>query len=141
MILPRFSEENFQKNVELADKIKAITEKPEYKAKGATPSQVALAWILAESQNCKSQSLVGNSNGEFGLVLTHFCPPDIPIPGCRSVERVEENAAAAELELSPEDVKTIRQLVEQADVRGPRYSSLSAVEGNCIPLSEWKGEV
>ena len=46
--LPRFSEENFPKNVILADNIKVIANR--YKA---TPSQIALAWILAESPNCE----------------------------------------------------------------------------------------
>lgn len=45
--LPRFSEENFPKNVTLADKIKTIADKY-----SATPSQIALAWILAEDENC-----------------------------------------------------------------------------------------
>lgn len=48
MNLPRFSAENFHKNVELTDSIKAIADK--YKS---TPSQVTLAWILAESPNCE----------------------------------------------------------------------------------------
>lgn len=47
MGLPRFSEENFPKNLTLAEKIKAIADKY-----NATPSQIALAWILAEDQNC-----------------------------------------------------------------------------------------
>ena len=47
-MMPRFSEENFHKNVVLAGSIKAIADK--YKS---TPSQVTLAWILAESPNCE----------------------------------------------------------------------------------------
>ncbi|EJC99948.1 Aldo/keto reductase [Fomitiporia mediterranea MF3/22] len=113
MYLPRFSEENFPKNVELVDKIRVIADK--YKA---TPSQIALAWILATSENF------------------------IPIPGCRTVERVEENARGAEVRLTPEDVNAIRALSEAADVRGERYPSafMASCEGNCIPLGEWKGE-
>ena len=58
------------------------------------------------------------------------------------MERVEENAGGAEIQLTPDDVKAIRALVENADVRGQRYAieHMAATEGNCIPLSEWKGE-
>ncbi|KAH8115508.1 hypothetical protein DFH11DRAFT_1725746 [Phellopilus nigrolimitatus] len=51
----------------------------------ATPSQVTLAWILAEHDSF------------------------IPIPRCRSIERVEKTAGGAELKLAPEDVKEIRR--------------------------------
>ncbi|THH06235.1 hypothetical protein EW145_g4223 [Phellinidium pouzarii] len=113
LTLPRFSEENFPKNVVLADKLKVIADKY-----NATPSQVTLAWILAEDENY------------------------VPIPGCRTVERVEENARGAELQLSQEDVKAIRALSEAADVQGGRYppATLDTVEVECIPLEEWKGE-
>ena len=55
---------------------------------------------------------------------------------------MEENAGGAEVQLASEDVKAIRALVENADVQGLRYGAvqLEAVKGNCIPLSEWKGE-
>lgn len=49
LTMPRFSEENFHKNVELADKLKVIADKY-----NATPSQITLAWILAEDKNCMS---------------------------------------------------------------------------------------
>ncbi|TDL15050.1 Aldo/keto reductase [Rickenella mellea] len=109
--LPRFTEENFPKNLELVDKIKAIADKY-----NSTPSRVSLAWILAEH------------------------PDIVPIPGSRSVARLEDNAGAAELELSPEDVKEIRRLSEQADVLGGRYPDWLLSDGVCIPLTEWKGE-
>ncbi|PAV19769.1 Aldo keto reductase [Pyrrhoderma noxium] len=95
--LPRFSEENFPKNVLLADKLKTIADKH-----NATPSQITLAWILAE--------------GEYY----------VPIPGCRSSERVEENAKGAEIKLSTEDVKTIRELSEAADIQG--YDRLDDID-------------
>lgn len=64
-----------------------------------------------------------------------------PIPGCRSVERLEENAASAELELSPEDVKSIRNLAEDMHgTNGDRYPPHIVNSGNSIPFSEWKGE-
>ena len=75
-------------------------------------------------------------------LFTSLLGTDIPIPGCRSVERVEENARGAEITLSPEDVNAIRALSEAADVQGERYPPfyMKQVEGNCIPLSEWKGQ-
>jgi len=111
--LPRFSEENFPKNLVLTDQIKAIADK--YKA---TPSQVTLAWILAEYDDI------------------------VPIPGCRSAERIEENADSAKLSLSEDDIKEIRKLSEEADIYGQRYPEviLHTVEGECLPLEQWKGE-
>ncbi|TDL15053.1 Aldo/keto reductase [Rickenella mellea] len=111
--LPRFSEENFSKNLVLADKIKVIAEKY-----NATSSQVTLAWILA-------------SYSTF-----------IPIPGSRSTSRVAENAGGAELKLSDEDVQAIRKLSEEAEILGERYppTALTATFGECIELAEWKGE-
>lgn len=65
----------------------------------------------------------------------------IPIPGCRTVARVEENAAGAELQLSVEDKDNIRALCENADVRGGRLPEVYAgLVKDCIPLSEWKRE-
>ncbi|KLO18345.1 Aldo/keto reductase [Schizopora paradoxa] len=111
LLLPRFSAENFSNNLELADKFKAIAAKYD----GVTPSQVVLAWILAES------------------------PSFIPIPGCRSAERVEENAKSTELNLSPEDMDAIKDLVNAADVRGSRYppSVLDSCQIDSLPLDAW----
>ena len=65
----------------------------------------------------------------------------VPIPGCRSVARVEENASAAELQLSVEDKNSIRALCENADVRGGRLpEAYAGFVTDCIPLSEWKAE-
>lgn len=112
-LLPRFSDENFPKNLEVVDKFRAIAARY-----GATPSQITLAWILAEH------------------------PDFVPIPGTRTIERLEENAKAAEITLKDEDVKALRAIVEAAEVQGDRipgqFAHLMASE--CIPLSEWKGE-
>lgn len=65
----------------------------------------------------------------------------IPIPGTRNAERLAENSRGAELKLSPTDVKEIRDLLESADVGGGRYpDGVPLPTGECIPLSEWKGE-
>ncbi|KAH8107443.1 Aldo/keto reductase [Phellopilus nigrolimitatus] len=111
LLLPRFSEENFEKNLELVDKIKLVADKY-----GATPTQIALAWILAE-------------HGNF-----------IPIPGCRSAARVEENAHAAELVLASDDVRAIRMLTENADIRGERLPKEFMHFLDTMPLKDWKGE-
>ncbi|RDB23525.1 Aldo-keto reductase yakc [NADP(+)] [Hypsizygus marmoreus] len=111
-MLPRFSAENFPKNLEVVKQLQEIGDK--YKA---TTSQIALAWILAEHPNF------------------------IPIPGTRSVGRLEENAHAAEIELSSEDVKAIRAVVESAEVYGERYPEEYMPAGDCISLSEYKGEL
>ncbi|KAH0579782.1 Aldo-keto reductase yakc [NADP+] [Termitomyces sp. J132] len=110
--LPRFSEENFPKNVEIVNELRKYADK--YKV---TVSQITLAWILAEHPNF------------------------IPIPGVRSIERVEENALSAEITLEPEDVKAIRLVVEAAEVAGDRYPASLMHVSDCIPLAEWKGEV
>lgn len=60
----------------------------------------------------------------------------IPIPGCRTATRVEENAAAAELELSLDDVQAIRTLCKGANIRGERKPPQYMVPMDCIPLEE-----
>jgi len=111
LVLPRWSEENFPKNLEVVDKIKAIAD-----GINCTPSQVTLAWILAEH------------------------PTWIPIPGSRTSERVEENAGGAECKLSPDAIKAIRDLTESVEVSGDRYPNIYDVNSECLPLEEWKGE-
>jgi aryl-alcohol dehydrogenase-like predicted oxidoreductase len=115
LTMPRFSEENFPKNLELVDKFKEIADR-----KGASSSQIALAWILAEH------------------------PDFFPIPGCKNAERLEENAKGAEIKLTEEEIKEIRNFAEEAEaqVSGDRYNQAASasLEGNCIPLEEWKGE-
>ena len=66
----------------------------------------------------------------------------IPIPGCRTVERVEENAGASELQLTADDVVAIRSLVEEADVQGDRTAEKykAFYQQDCITLEKWNGE-
>ncbi|KAJ7026687.1 NADP-dependent oxidoreductase domain-containing protein, partial [Mycena alexandri] len=94
--LPRFSSENFPKNLALANHFAALGAKYD-----ASASQIALAWILTQHPNI------------------------IPIPGTKVVARLEENAHSAEITLLPEDVKAIRKLVEEADVHGARNVNVS----------------
>ncbi|KAF7297138.1 SNF2 family DNA-dependent ATPase [Mycena indigotica] len=103
--LPRFSEANFAQNVALVDRLQAIADRY-----GATSTQVALAWILAEH------------------------PDFFPIPGTRNISRLEENAQSAMLQLSPEDVSEIRNWAMAADVQGARKRTehMPATQGSRI---------
>ena len=90
--LPRFTPEALAANVDLVDQVKTIAERL-----GATPGQVALAWLLAQR------------------------PWIVPIPGTRRLERLEENLAAADLELSGDDLAQLNGLSEAIRVVGDRY--------------------
>ncbi|WP_299540709.1 aldo/keto reductase [uncultured Streptomyces sp.] len=78
---PRFTGENFRHNLALADEVKAVATEA-----GATPAQVALAWILAQGEDIA------------------------PIPGTKRVTRVEENTGADAVELSPEQLDKLTAL-------------------------------
>jgi aryl-alcohol dehydrogenase-like predicted oxidoreductase len=78
---PRFTGENFQRNVRLADQVQAIADQV-----GATSGQVALAWLLAKGNDI------------------------VPIPGTKRASRVEENAAADAVTLTPEQIATLDTL-------------------------------
>ncbi|KAK5693204.1 hypothetical protein LTR17_025205 [Elasticomyces elasticus] len=95
--MPRFSPENFGKNIKLVEELEKIAEK-----KGCTPGQVGVSWILAKS-------------GSEGL------PTFIPIPGATTIERVKENMVS--IELSENDVKEIDSLLETVEITGDRYAS------------------
>ncbi|TDL15043.1 Aldo/keto reductase [Rickenella mellea] len=113
LLFPRFSEENFSRNLILADSVKAISEKY-----NATPSQITLSWIMSAY------------------------PDFIPIPGCRTVERVQENAGSVSVALTDDDIEDISKLSEDADVGGERLPSnlLTNVRGDCLLLGDWNGE-
>jgi len=78
---PRFTGENFQRNLRIVDEVKAVAVEV-----GATPAQIALAWLLAQG-------------GDIA-----------PIPGTKRVARVEENTAADRLELSPGQIEQLNNL-------------------------------
>jgi aryl-alcohol dehydrogenase-like predicted oxidoreductase len=90
--IPRFSEEARAANQALVDLLGRIAE-----AKGATPAQVALAWLLAQK------------------------PWIVPIPGTRRLERLEENLAAADLKLTTDDLAQIETAAGQIKIQGARY--------------------
>ena len=89
---PRFSEENFKKNVELADRVRELAEE-----KGITPGQLALAWLLAQGDDI------------------------VPIPGTKRRERLEENAGAADVRLTEEDLRRIEEALPKGSASGERY--------------------
>ncbi|KAK5116649.1 hypothetical protein LTR62_007323 [Meristemomyces frigidus] len=90
---PRFSEENFPKNLQLVDHINEIAKK-----KNATPSQLTLAWILAQGDDF------------------------FPIPGTTNLDRLDENIASLKIHLTKEEEHEIRKACEAAEVHGGRYA-------------------
>jgi aryl-alcohol dehydrogenase-like predicted oxidoreductase len=90
---PRFAEENFMKNVELADRVREVAE-----GKGVTPGQLALAWLLAQGEDI------------------------VPIPGTKRRKYLEENAGASGVELSEEDLRRIEEAMPRGSAAGERYT-------------------
>jgi aryl-alcohol dehydrogenase-like predicted oxidoreductase len=92
---PRMGEENFERNLAIVEVVQRIAE-----AKDATPAQIALAWVVSKGEDIA------------------------PIPGTRKPERVEENAAAAEIEL---DEAEARELESAQTAAGDRYADMSTI--------------
>ena len=90
--IPRFTEENRKANQELVGLLGTIARR-----KAATPAQIALAWLLARK------------------------PWIVPVPGTRRPGRLEENIAAADVELTPGDLTQIESAAAQIPVHGARY--------------------
>lgn len=90
--IPRFTPEARKANKALVDRLRAIGER-----RGATPGQIALAWLLAQK------------------------PWIVPIPGTRKPERLDENIGAASIELSADDLKEIGDASSTFEVSGERY--------------------
>lgn len=89
---PRFQGENFAKNLELVRRIEAMAAR-----KGCTPSQLALAWVLAQGNDI------------------------VPIPGTKRRRYLEENAAAADITLTPEELAEIDRVAPHGVAAGARY--------------------
>lgn len=90
--IPRFSPENLQHNVALAEYVKQLAEK-----KQSSPAQIALAWLMAQK------------------------PWIIPIPGSKRIERIVENAGAIEISFSQEELTEIRSHLDSIHIIGGRY--------------------
>jgi aryl-alcohol dehydrogenase-like predicted oxidoreductase len=90
--VPRFEADNLAANQALIDQVRALAA-----GRGATPGQIALAWLLAQH------------------------PFIVPIPGTRRRERIDENAASTSVALSADDIAELNALVERIGVAGNRY--------------------
>ena len=90
---PRFQGENFQKNIDLVTAVSAIAAD-----KGVTAAQLALAWVLAQGEHL------------------------VPIPGTRRIPTLEDNIAAAEIVLTPEDLSRIEAVFPKGAAQGERYA-------------------
>jgi len=89
---PRFQGENFEQNLELVKHIERLASE-----KGCTPSQLALAWVLAQGEEI------------------------VPIPGTKRRKYLEENVAALEVKLTPEDLRRIDEVAPKGVAAGTRY--------------------
>lgn len=90
--IPRFAADVRETNRAVVELLQTIADR-----KGATPGQIALAWLLAQQ------------------------PWIVPIPGTRRLERLEENLAAADVELTAEDLREIDEAAAGIEVQGARY--------------------
>jgi aryl-alcohol dehydrogenase-like predicted oxidoreductase len=97
---PRFTGENFARNLELVDRVKAVAA-----GIGVTPSQLALAWLLAQGDDI------------------------FPIPGTKRVKYLEENAAAAQVRLSPEQLARVDDSAPKGAAAGGRYADMRLIDG------------
>ncbi len=90
---PRFTGENFARNLELVEQVRELAA-----SKGVTPSQLAIAWVLAQGEDV------------------------VPIPGTKRRRYLEENLGALEVELTGEDLAAIEKVTPRGSVAGERYN-------------------
>ena len=91
---PRFKGENFQKNLNLVEKIRTLAAE-----KNCTPSQLALAWVLARGKDI------------------------VPIPGTKQIRYLSENLGAAQVLITKEDMENMGKLAPRGVASGDRYSA------------------
>jgi aryl-alcohol dehydrogenase-like predicted oxidoreductase len=96
---PRFQGENFQRNIDLVDRVEEIA-----REKSVTAGQLALAWVLAQGDDV------------------------VPIPGTKRVRYLEENAAAAGVELTPDDLARLEEAFPRGATAGDRYPNMSTID-------------
>jgi aryl-alcohol dehydrogenase-like predicted oxidoreductase len=96
---PRFEGENFDRNLELVERVEEIAAE-----QGVNAGQLALAWVLAQGDDI------------------------VPIPGTKHVQYLEQNVAAAEIELSEEDLRRIDEVAPVGVAAGDRYADMSPVD-------------
>ncbi|KAG9300789.1 hypothetical protein G9A89_023587 [Geosiphon pyriformis] len=92
---PRFEGENFQKNIELVNQFETLAKK-----KGISNSELCLAWVLAQGE-------------EF-----------VVIPGTRNIKYLEENVGAGKVQLTPEEIAEIRDVINSINIFGERYPDI-----------------
>jgi aryl-alcohol dehydrogenase-like predicted oxidoreductase len=90
--MPRYQGDNFYKNLELVEKIKILAIE-----KSCTPSQLAIAWVLAQGEDI------------------------IAIPGTKRIKHLDENIAAETVHLTNEDLQSIEAMMPAGIVSGTRY--------------------
>jgi len=95
---PRFQRENFQRNLDLVERVKEIASE-----KDVTPGQLAIAWLLHQGEDI------------------------VPIPGTKRRKYLEENVAAAEVSLSDEELSRIDEAAPMGAASGDRYPDMSPV--------------
>ena len=96
---PRFQGENFDRNLELVERVREVAEE-----KGVTPAQLALAWVLRQGEDI------------------------VPIPGTKRTRYLEENAAAVEVELGEDDLSRIEEAFPKGATAGDRYPDMSTID-------------
>ena len=96
---PRFQRENFQKNMELVERVKEIADE-----KGVTPGQLALAWVYAQGEDI------------------------VPIPGTTRPEHLDENVAALGIELTDDELRRIDEVMPPGAPAGDRYADMSSID-------------
>lgn len=106
---PRFSEENFPKNLKLVDELKSLADE-----KGCTAGQLVLAFLMAQGDDI------------------------IPIPGTTRAKNFDENIDSLKVKISREDNEKVRKVIEAAEVHGGRYPEAFAKSlfVDTVPLKE-----
>jgi len=96
---PRFQGENFTRNLQLVDRVTELAT-----AKGCTPAQLALAWLLAQGEHI------------------------VPIPGTKKRDRLQENLGAVDVELTAEDLARLEELAPAGVAAGGRYPDMGSID-------------
>jgi aryl-alcohol dehydrogenase-like predicted oxidoreductase len=96
---PRFQGENFERNLKIVDRLGELASE-----KGVTAGQLAIAWVMHQGDDI------------------------VPIPGTKRVKYVEENAAAADVQLSPDDLARLDEIAPPGVAAGARYADMSPID-------------
>jgi aryl-alcohol dehydrogenase-like predicted oxidoreductase len=96
---PRFQGENFARNMAIVERVRELAD-----AKGVTPAQLALAWVMARGEDV------------------------VPIPGTKRVRYLEENVAATHVELTPDDLLQLEDAAPVGAAAGERYPDMSSID-------------